>query len=180
MIQSLQPVKLTVHTCWSRHFLGNMFITAAGTQFWFLYAWTCRKHQALFLARVVSLEYFSPKMISVPHQPETQKSNQGSIILLYILYIFKKKNDIYNSVISCAVLETGLNGRLDQDGASGSDFISKVYQIDSRLICNDFLQMAGGFQCITPWHRFQAYLQKISSKIDRSAFFGTLRSVIEY
>ncbi len=106
-----------------------------------------------------------------------QRIKQGSIILLYILYI-QKKNDIYNSVISCAsqVLETGLNGRLDQDGASWFRFLYlrfiKLIAASSAMTSSRQVLFSGSLREKLGKRTPFAHLHKISSKIDRSAFLN--------
>ena len=96
MVQSLQPVTPVrkVHACRSRHFLANMFITATGTHFWSCcmheHVW---KHQALFLARVTSLEFFSPKMISVPTSQKPKNQTRYYHSAVHTLY--SKKGTTY-------------------------------------------------------------------------------------
>ena len=87
-----------------------------------------------------------------------QKSNQGNIILLYKLYTFKKRATYTIPLYLVQFLKPGWMADSTRTALPGSDFISMVYQIDSRLICNDFLQMAGGFQWITPWQKFHQKL----------------------
>lgn len=113
-----QPVKLTPFTPVDRD-ISNMFITATGTQFWLFYAWTCLEAPSIvFGPRRVAGVLLSKNDIC-PHQPETKKATKViSFCCIYLIYFKKRTTYTIPLYISCAVLETGLNGRLDQDGAS--------------------------------------------------------------